>query len=115
MSVKGRLKVGKRQETPELFTETAILATEKTGSPASDRTSISFTFSPTNSKEPGRFFHNKRKYRFGHSRGGEAAPSLVSEFSTPDPQVRPSARNRAGLEVRETVVGALPRRWARDG
>lgn len=27
MSVKGRLKVGKRQETPELFTETATLAT----------------------------------------------------------------------------------------
>lgn len=91
-SMKGRLRVEQRENTPERLTETAIVVTGRLVVQRQTAPSISFPFLPTSSsREPGKFFHNKRKYRFAPSRGGETAPCLVSVFSTLDPQVRPSA------------------------
>jgi hypothetical protein len=83
VSVKVRLRVGKvelkaaqRVDTPEIFTETTSYSCKgKAGSQPSERMVNQFHHSPYQLREPGTFFHNKQKYRFGHSRGGEAAPS----------------------------------------
>lgn len=114
----GRLRVSKvekkaaqRGDTPELFTDTATLATgRRVVAIRQDGSSASPFSLPTPQESLRNFFHNKQKYRFGHSRGGEAAPSLISAFFTLDPQVRPSAMplDRTRVEVSETVVGPCP-------
>lgn len=108
---KVKKKTAQRGDTPELFTDTATLATGRLVVSHQTGCYINSTFLPPTPQERlGNFFHNKQKYRFGHSRGGEAAPSSVSAFFTLDPQVRPSAMplDRTRVEVSETVVGPCP-------